>query len=82
MIFIDIFWLLYWTYQSSYTFLLMKPLKHIEKYCHLTHVYIICVWSFRKNKNEDTLKHLLKTVPEQGIKYELKLCIDRLVSKV
>jgi hypothetical protein len=60
----------------------MRPMKHIEEYCHLTHVYITYVWSFRKNKNEDTLKHLLKTVPEQGIKYELKLCIDRLVSKV
>jgi len=24
----------------------------------------------------------LRTVPEQGIKYELKLCIDRLVSSL
>jgi hypothetical protein len=36
----------------------------------------------RKNKNEDTLKHLLRTVPEQGVKYELKLCIDQLVSSL
>ncbi|PNF31007.1 hypothetical protein B7P43_G02060 [Cryptotermes secundus] len=35
-----------------------------------------------KNKNEDTLKHLLKTVPEQGIKYELKFCIDRLTKDI
>jgi predicted peroxiredoxin len=35
-----------------------------------------------KNKNENTLKHLLKTVPEQGIKNELKFCIDRLAEDV
>ncbi|GFG30387.1 hypothetical protein Cfor_05842, partial [Coptotermes formosanus] len=35
-----------------------------------------------KNKNEDTLKHLLRTVPEQGIKYELKLCIDGLAEEI
>ncbi|PSN52933.1 hypothetical protein C0J52_03635 [Blattella germanica] len=34
-----------------------------------------------KNKHEDTLKDLLKDVPEEGIKYELKLCIDRLDQK-
>jgi hypothetical protein len=44
------------------------------------HFHLIFIWYSRKNKNEDTLKHLLKTIPEQGIKYELKLCIDRLVS--
>lgn len=35
-----------------------------------------------KNKNEDTLKHLLRTVPEQGVKYELKLCMDRLAENI
>jgi hypothetical protein len=35
-----------------------------------------------KNKNENALKHLLKTVPEQGIKNELKLCIDRLAEDI
>ncbi|XP_069688803.1 DNA repair protein RAD50 isoform X2 [Periplaneta americana] len=35
-----------------------------------------------KSKNEDTLQHLLKTIPEQGIKYELKLCMDRLTDDI
>ncbi|KAJ9585795.1 hypothetical protein L9F63_002432 [Diploptera punctata] len=35
-----------------------------------------------KNKHEDTLKDLLKDVPEEGIKYELKLCIDRLAQEI
>jgi dynactin complex subunit len=35
-----------------------------------------------KNKNKDILRHLLKTVPDQGIKNELKLRIDRLAEEI